>query len=183
MSRIRRVKCDETRPACNRCTTSGRTCDGYASSTTAPQSRRALADAVRHLQVAGPASRVLGDPVAADDAACFDFFRHCTSSMTGSVLPAPFWERQVLQMAYGERAVWRVVVALGALRMFRLLFFPRGRRGLVLIVARPPMGVQQQSDVGCDCSAPAGRDGCHCALHAASGEPLLWRHRAGARHS
>ncbi|KAK0755062.1 hypothetical protein B0T18DRAFT_425345 [Schizothecium vesticola] len=113
--KIRRVKCDESRPSCTRCLASGRTCDGYASSTTAPQSRRALAHAVRLLHVAGPASRVLGEPVAADDAACFDFFRHCTSSMTGSVLPAPFWERLVLQMAWGEKAVWRVVVALGAL--------------------------------------------------------------------
>jgi hypothetical protein len=75
---------------------------------------------VRLLHVAGPASRVLGEPVAADDAACFDFFRHCTSSMTGSMLPAPFWERLVLQLAWGEKAVWRVVVALGALRMFCL---------------------------------------------------------------
>ncbi|GAB1317051.1 hypothetical protein MFIFM68171_07261 [Madurella fahalii] len=112
--KIRRVKCDETFPACVRCVQTGRTCDGYASSTS-HQSRRALADAVRQLRVAGPASRVLGKPVAADDAACFDFFRHCTSAMTGSVLPAPFWECQLLQIASGERAVWKVVVALGAL--------------------------------------------------------------------
>ena len=114
-SRIRRVKCDETRPVCERCVQAGRTCDGYASATTSHQSRRALACAVRQLQVAGPASRVLGDPMPADDVACFDFFRHCTSSMTASVLPAPFWERQVLQMAHAEKAVWNVVVTLGAL--------------------------------------------------------------------
>ncbi|KAH6632920.1 hypothetical protein C7974DRAFT_162188 [Boeremia exigua] len=29
--RIRRVKCDERKPACMRCTTTGRTCDGYPS--------------------------------------------------------------------------------------------------------------------------------------------------------
>ncbi|KAE8550509.1 hypothetical protein EYB25_006736 [Talaromyces marneffei] len=27
--KVRRVKCDETRPACGRCTSTGRTCDGY----------------------------------------------------------------------------------------------------------------------------------------------------------
>lgn len=29
--RIRRVKCDETKPECRRCTTTGRKCDGYTS--------------------------------------------------------------------------------------------------------------------------------------------------------
>lgn len=29
MSRIRHVKCDETKPACRQCTVKGRTCDGY----------------------------------------------------------------------------------------------------------------------------------------------------------
>lgn len=91
---------------------------------------------MRLLHVAGPASRVLGEPVAADDAACFDFFRHCTSSMTGSVLPAPFWERLVLQMAWGEKAVWRVVVALGALRMFWLCCFCSGGDVLTVVDRR-----------------------------------------------
>ncbi|KAK1751064.1 hypothetical protein QBC47DRAFT_392149 [Echria macrotheca] len=35
--------------------------------------------------------------------------------MTGCGLPAPFWERQVLQLASGEKAFWNVLVALGAL--------------------------------------------------------------------
>jgi len=30
--RIRDVKCDETQPPCQRCTSTGRTCDGYAGS-------------------------------------------------------------------------------------------------------------------------------------------------------
>lgn len=46
-SRIRRVKCDETKPACNRCTSTQRKCDGYlvqntgeAKSSTKPESLR-----------------------------------------------------------------------------------------------------------------------------------------------
>ncbi|KAK4448742.1 hypothetical protein QBC34DRAFT_380972 [Podospora aff. communis PSN243] len=113
--KIRRVKCDEAKPACQRCTSTGRVCDGYASSTTSHQSRRALADAVRQLQVVGPASRVLGDALPVDDVACFDFFRLCTASMTGSVLPGEFWSRQLLQASHAEPAVWRAAVAIGAL--------------------------------------------------------------------
>ena len=115
MTRIRRVKCDETRPDCRRCTGSGRTCDGYASSTTSHQSRRALASAVRQLQVAGPACRVLGDALPVDDVACFDFYRACTASMTRAVLPGEFWSRQLLQASHAEPAVWRAAVAIGAL--------------------------------------------------------------------
>ncbi|KAI1381963.1 hypothetical protein F4677DRAFT_439768 [Hypoxylon crocopeplum] len=37
-SKIRRVKCDETKPACTRCTSTGRKCDGYEGS--APPRRR-----------------------------------------------------------------------------------------------------------------------------------------------
>ncbi|KAK0614702.1 hypothetical protein B0T14DRAFT_570607 [Immersiella caudata] len=113
--KIRRVKCDETKPACSRCTSAGRICDGYASSTTSHQSRRALAAAVRQLQVVGPASRVLGDALPVDDVACFDFFRLCTASMTGSVLPGEFWSRQLLQASHAEPAVWRAAAAIGAL--------------------------------------------------------------------
>ena len=32
-SRVRRVKCDETKPSCKRCSSTGRRCDGYASPT------------------------------------------------------------------------------------------------------------------------------------------------------
>lgn len=37
--RIRRIKCDETKPHCQRCTSTGRKCDGYSS---LPFSRRDL---------------------------------------------------------------------------------------------------------------------------------------------
>ncbi|KAK4184923.1 putative carboxypeptidase [Podospora australis] len=112
--RIRRVKCDETKPSCTRCTSSGRTCDGYVAETTS-LSGRALATAVKKLHVVGPASRVLGEAVPSHDASCFDFFRVCTAAMTGSVFLAPFWSKEVLQVAHAEPAVWKAAVAIGAL--------------------------------------------------------------------
>ncbi|KAK4216722.1 hypothetical protein QBC37DRAFT_278556, partial [Rhypophila decipiens] len=115
--KIRRVKCDETRPACNRCISTGRTCDGYPATGAPSQhsTRRALATAVRQLQVVGPAARVLGKPLPVDDAACFDFFRLCTASMTTSVFPGEkFWSLQMLQAAHAEPAIWKAAVALGA---------------------------------------------------------------------
>ncbi|OAA71088.1 Zn(2)-C6 fungal-type DNA-binding domain protein [Akanthomyces lecanii RCEF 1005] len=42
--RIRRVKCDEAKPMCNRCMTSGRMCDGYKSAPKKP-AKQSVADA------------------------------------------------------------------------------------------------------------------------------------------
>ncbi|KAK4466024.1 hypothetical protein QBC42DRAFT_293648 [Cladorrhinum samala] len=131
--RIRRVKCDEAQPSCQRCVSAKRQCDGYintasavgSSSSSSPSSSsgrhhhhlssRALAAAVRRLHVIGPASRVLGPAVPTHESSCFDFFRVCTSQMTASVFPAPFWSRQVLQVSHSEPAAWKAAVAVGAL--------------------------------------------------------------------
>ena len=67
--RIRRVKCDETKPACQRCTSTGRTCDGYDSEATA--SRRP------NNQLALPSR---GLPVAN------------SSSLSPSSTPTPYWQ-------------------------------------------------------------------------------------------
>ncbi|KAK7574804.1 hypothetical protein V3481_016776 [Fusarium oxysporum f. sp. vasinfectum] len=40
--RIRRVKCDEDKPSCHRCTSTGRKCDGYDLATLAPSGRLQL---------------------------------------------------------------------------------------------------------------------------------------------
>ncbi|KAK4223674.1 hypothetical protein QBC38DRAFT_487172 [Podospora fimiseda] len=113
--RIRRIKCDETKPSCQRCTSTGRPCDGYLLPTTASPSSalssRALASAVRTLHILGPASRVFSPALPTHESSCFDFFRVCTASMTGG----GFWQGQVLQLAHCEPAIWRGIVAIGAL--------------------------------------------------------------------
>lgn len=121
--RIRRVKCDESKPSCQRCVSAKRQCDGYIITATSTDSSssghflsgRALAAAVRRLHVIGPASRVLGTAIPTQESSCFDFFRVCTSQMTASVFPAPFWSSQVLQVSHSEPAAWKAAVAVGAL--------------------------------------------------------------------
>jgi cholestenol Delta-isomerase len=110
--RLRRVKCDEIKPQCNRCVQSGRTCDGYAA---AGLSRRTLAVAVRSISAPGPASRVLAGPQRADDVACFDFFRLRTAPTAGAFFPSDFWSRRILQVTHAEPAVRAAATALGAL--------------------------------------------------------------------
>ncbi|KAG6359010.1 hypothetical protein INS49_012530 [Diaporthe citri] len=87
-------------------------------------SRRALAAAVRQLNVVGPASRVLaaGPQVPGDAVSCFDFFRFRVRAVTPTAghdllgdTPG-FWDRTLLQTAHVEPAVWHAVAALGALQ-------------------------------------------------------------------
>lgn len=87
-------------------------------------SRRALAAAVRQLNVVGPASRVLaaGPEVPGDAVSCFDFFRFRVRAVTPTVGhdvwadTHGFWDRTLLQTAHVEPAVWHAVAALGALQ-------------------------------------------------------------------
>ncbi|KAB5572157.1 hypothetical protein GE09DRAFT_1098517 [Coniochaeta sp. 2T2.1] len=127
--KIRRVKCDETKPSCLRCQAQKRTCDGYPPPSHPILSRRALALAVRSISAPGPASRVLAGPQSPDDVACFDFFRHRTAPMTGSFFPSDFWSGKLLQVAHARPAVWHAAVALGALhRRWELGFSPAKER-------------------------------------------------------
>lgn len=122
--RIRRVKCDETKPACRKCQSSKRICDGYLSDENA-MSRRQLAETVRHLSVVGPVSRALtrspsssnplSRPVSPNDTTYFDLFRRATVPGTCSIFPSSVWAEGVMQLAHAEPAVWHATVALGTL--------------------------------------------------------------------
>lgn len=123
--RIRRVKCDEAKPACQRCITAKRQCDGYL-----PQdstvTRRQLVEAVRKLAVVGPVSRALaqypqhgggggGGSSLTSNLSLFDVFRRLTAPSTAAFMPSHFWTGELLQLAHSEPAVWHATLALGAL--------------------------------------------------------------------
>ena len=128
--RIRRVKCDETRPQCLKCQTSRRICDGYLPDESFIP-RRQLAATVRNLSTIGPVSRALLSPnvttpsaltplsrtpsPSRQDSHLFDVFRHHTAPSTVSFLPSDFWNVKLLQLAHNEPAIWHATVAVGAL--------------------------------------------------------------------
>ncbi|RSL95291.1 hypothetical protein CEP52_012165 [Fusarium oligoseptatum] len=117
--RIRRVKCDETKPQCKRCQSTKRVCDGYLSEENS-MPRRQLVEAVKQLSVIGPVSRALTQtppsrPISPDDPSYFAFFRSVTIPSTCSLFPSSFWQQSVLQLAHGEPAIWHAAIALGAL--------------------------------------------------------------------
>lgn len=100
--RIRKVKCDETKPHCARCTDTGRRCDGYLSK---PRVVLSLHEE-RRLTSSGSHGR---------EARAFDFFRNVAGPALSGEFDAYFWTNMVLQMSHREPAVRHAVVALSSL--------------------------------------------------------------------
>ncbi|TPX14616.1 uncharacterized protein E0L32_005308 [Thyridium curvatum] len=130
-ARIRRVKCDEGKPSCQRCLSTGRNCDGYLP-TTSNISRRDLAALAQESSLGerlvltrrpaqAPASlspSPLGSARSSPqprECQLFDLFRSATGPATETLAPSSFWTRDILQLAHVEPAVWHAVVALGGL--------------------------------------------------------------------
>lgn len=125
--RIRRVKCDERKPECNKCSSTGRACDGYS---TLPFSRRDLTRAADSSSsnisgtqrssspgACGLLPRLITDPAFSDvlEKRAFQFFRHKTVRSSNSLIDARFWDRIVLQACHVEPAVKHAVLALSCL--------------------------------------------------------------------
>ncbi|KAI7497612.1 hypothetical protein KC367_g5732 [Hortaea werneckii] len=106
--KTRRVKCDEARPACNRCTSTGRNCDGYdAEQQLLPTARAESAPVGR--QMYGIESTKKGERRA------FDFFLDCAGKSLAGSLDLDFWYGTVLQLAQTEPFIFDSIVAISTL--------------------------------------------------------------------
>jgi hypothetical protein len=107
---MRRVKCDETKPNCQRCLNSGRICDGYPSpeaqgwevvtSACIPSIRPPLGD-----------PRLLFNSKAGPS---LEFFRLRTVSQLCNLFDSPFWQESIFRAAQNNDTIWHAVVAVGA---------------------------------------------------------------------
>ncbi|KAJ0414567.1 hypothetical protein BJY00DRAFT_294768 [Aspergillus carlsbadensis] len=100
--RARRIKCDETPGACQKCTSTGRVCDGYD---------------VQRL----PRSRIIQEPatgmrwaVTSDEQRCFFLFKDCFVPRMFTLWDCPIWERTILRMCQSDRAFFHAAVAISA---------------------------------------------------------------------
>ncbi|KAM0247599.1 hypothetical protein ACHAQJ_009791 [Trichoderma viride] len=122
----RRVKCDERRPACQRCVSTGRVCDGYGiwggggnaygSSEKVPSfSNSSLArskkkQTLQNVVVMSQRHRIAGRPASIG----FEYFRRYTTTKLPGLFESGFWDSLVLQASEQEPAVLHAVTALGA---------------------------------------------------------------------
>ncbi|KAF2867370.1 hypothetical protein BDV95DRAFT_582020 [Massariosphaeria phaeospora] len=108
--RIRRVKCDEVKPYCQRCTSTGRKCDGYT--TAAPSthtyqmvySRSPLSFAKTGL-----------DLNTTEEQEAFHFFKQHSASELSGFFDAVFWQSEILQASHSCPSIRYAVIALAAL--------------------------------------------------------------------
>ena len=100
---VRRIKCDETKPFCFKCTSTGRKCDGYESPSS---SERAV------IVKAWPLSSVFKD---AQERRAFSFFQARTKVQLAGFYECEFWDRVLLQAAHEDPGIRHGLIALASL--------------------------------------------------------------------
>ncbi|VUC24920.1 unnamed protein product [Clonostachys rosea] len=101
--KIRKVKCDETKPNCLRCTKTGRKCDGYVTPPPRAQSSK-LPNLVPEL-------------LSSEDYHAFDYYRVRSSAVLGGIVRDSgddFWSSLVIRLAITEPAVRHALLALSS---------------------------------------------------------------------
>ena len=109
MHRIRKVKCDEARPSCDRCTSTGRTCDGYG----VWGSRSPGTPKPTNI----PLAPVLVSSLitSTDEKRCFEWFRCRSAKKVQGIFVSRFWDTLVFQACTDEPAVLHATLALSSI--------------------------------------------------------------------
>ncbi|CAH0025764.1 unnamed protein product [Clonostachys rhizophaga] len=139
--KIRRVRCDQQKPECNRCVSTGRKCDGYSDSsitpspeppssnkpsqvlTVAPSIRpRQLAPAAAHPAIPSATDGRLSRPVAVPilrrdprELEVYQYFINVAAPSIAGTFDTDFWLREIPQFCLADPAIWHAVTALGSL--------------------------------------------------------------------
>ncbi|KAK4106028.1 hypothetical protein N658DRAFT_415173 [Parathielavia hyrcaniae] len=102
--KIRRVKCDEAKPGCHRCTSTGRQCDGYLGVTSSvPPSVRTVGGQPQGHEPSQIENRALGF-----------FFRQTAPGLSG-FFGQSFWRGCVLHLSLSEPAIRHALASLGTM--------------------------------------------------------------------
>lgn len=122
-TRIRKVKCDESYPVCNRCASTGRTCDGYGVwGGGGNQSNWGRPDGTIIASTSSPSNEtcsvLLPRPgyvsffvASREDKECFDWFERRASPKLRGSFDSEFWSKLILQASINELAVRHAVLA------------------------------------------------------------------------
>ena len=116
--KARKVKCDESKPSCRRCTTSGRKCDGYADTTNAS---RVLAHSSRrsHATAQFPpdpdVDKLLSNALDNDEHRWLDHFSsHTGPALSGYPDNRSFWSVELPQLSLSEPAIRHALLAVSS---------------------------------------------------------------------
>jgi hypothetical protein len=108
-SRVRKIKCDEAKPACTKCFSTGRKCDGYLSPSTS------VAAHPSKLPQNGAVITPQSHMKFLNDLRVLDFFQSRTAPALSSTFDSDFWTKTVPTLAYGDPMIRNSVMALSYL--------------------------------------------------------------------
>ena len=97
------MKCDEAKPECHRCTSTGRTCDGYESESAGCHELIQSVDIVSSVFKSSQERRA------------FQFFQERTSQQISALSESELWTRTILQALFTDPSIRCAVVAFGSL--------------------------------------------------------------------
>ncbi|KIX92680.1 uncharacterized protein Z520_11532 [Fonsecaea multimorphosa CBS 102226] len=111
--KIRKLKCDEQRPACKRCLTTGRKCDGYVHAgekgswiAWSPSANHAV------MQVKSPPTYASVEQIEVQS---FEFFVLRVVPDCSRTVDEHFWRRLLPQLSHSDPVIWDAVIALSSL--------------------------------------------------------------------
>lgn len=110
------MKCDEEKPFCRRCQSTGRTCDGYS---TAKIPRYQVTTQKPTSTFVLPRTIFPKCPGSYQERRCFSYFHNRTATMLAGYFDSKFWEQLILQISVAEPAIRHGIVALGSLHEAR----------------------------------------------------------------
>ncbi|KAE8445520.1 hypothetical protein EG329_013283 [Mollisiaceae sp. DMI_Dod_QoI] len=117
--RIRRIKCDEGKPSCHKCTSTGRKCDGYivATNDRKGQPTKELTPTLNNavLDPALPQMAVVPFQGTKSEQRAFHYFQQETVPQICGFYRSQFWFQSVLQACHHNPAIRHAAIALGAL--------------------------------------------------------------------
>lgn len=103
--RVRKVKCDEAYPACHRCQSTGRACDGY--NATRGRSLHGTVPRQPHLTLAAA--------ISTEEKSHFEWFELRTLRKLPGTCQGEFWSKLIPQASLSDPAVLHASLALGSL--------------------------------------------------------------------
>ncbi|KAI1814004.1 hypothetical protein GGS20DRAFT_550509 [Poronia punctata] len=118
--KARHVKCDEGRPACHRCVSTGRKCDGYGiwggGGNVSNNAGEPLSVAVSGNDTGSLARDISNhfSALSAQQRSYFSWFKYRTYAKLPLPYTTPFWHTLVLQASTAEPAILHAVLALGS---------------------------------------------------------------------
>lgn len=112
INRTRKVRCDEVRPACKQCVSTGRKCDSYATTPVLepPKPQKA---AIWAFPVVANHIPSLPDKNS-KELRSFHFFVDVTAPSLGAAFNSTFWKTEIPRACHLDDAIWHAIISLAS---------------------------------------------------------------------